>query len=77
MSSETAILITIGLAVAVIALVFGFSQNVLGEARDAVIGKEGDNGIIDCNPAKGDCKKTSGSIEGTVQGLKSDEGRYA
>lgn len=52
MNNETAILIGLTIAVFVIGLVFGFSQNVLGSVEDSLLGDEDSKGIIDCNPAE-------------------------
>lgn len=72
MNNETAVLIALGLALFIIALVYGFSQGVLSSVENAVLGKNGP-GIIDCNPAESNdnCEEATTS-ESSFQGRKLD-----
>lgn len=53
LNNETAILIAIGLAVFILMLVFSFSSNVIGEAKDSILGGNDEPGIIDCDASTG------------------------
>lgn len=63
MNSETSLIITIGVAVILIAIIFGFSNTVLTEGEKSIIGGEDQDGIIDCSPTEDgeDCDQVQSS----------------
>lgn len=52
MNNETALIVTIGIVVLMIALVFSFSDTILDNVKETLIGNEDDDGVIDCNPVE-------------------------
>ena len=66
MNNETAVLIALGIAVFVIALVFGFSQGVTDQVEQFIIGGEDEDGVIECGPDNLEACPSNGT-EGTEE----------
>lgn len=63
LNTETALLATLAVAVAIIALVFAFSSNLTSAIEDVITGGDEGDGLIDCDPQTGENCRTDTDFE--------------